>query len=89
MCDICNSIYGHLENCPENQTGNGIFCFWCESRLQDGETYVTFPNKRTYCKECVKSFDLSDLLDALASTDSFDLVERFGILEISKIGDNQ
>lgn len=86
MCDVCQSLYGHLKSCSEMTTENKIACLWCENKLDIGETVITFPNKKTFCKNCVKDFDLSDLLLNSNTQDCFDLVEKFSICEIYEIG---
>ncbi len=85
MCDICNSLFGHLSSCPESSEGSSTYCLWCENRLNPGEEIVTFPSGSVLCRDCVNDFDLSDLCAYLDVDSVFELIEKYGICEIERI----
>lgn len=86
MCDICNSIFGHASGCPEHSSNSGIYCFSCENELDSDEIIATFPNGLTFCRECVRDFDLSDLCENLDVDNAFELIEKFELCEVDRIG---
>lgn len=86
MCDICNSLFGHLSSCPEGETRSGVYCSCCESELEEGEIIATFPNGIVFCGDCLKDFDICDLLDNLDVENVLELCERFELCETTRVG---
>jgi hypothetical protein len=86
MCDICNSLFGHLASCPEASVSSSTYCDFCEMKIGHGEKMVTFPTGQTLCGDCVSSLDLSDLLFLANCENIFDLIEEFGIGDIETVG---
>lgn len=86
MCEFCNSLFGHLSSCPDYSPGTRVYCISCENELDEGEVIVTFPNGVRYCESCVKELDQYELFDLLGVEDAFELVERFELCELRRIG---
>lgn len=86
MCDVCNSLFGHLSDCPEGSSRGGAYCYSCENSLDSDETIATFPNGLVFCSECVRGFDMYDLCLYLDVDNAFELIEKFDICEIAKLG---
>ena len=86
MCDICNSLFGHLPSCPEQSSKSGTYCFWCENKLEADTVIVTLPSGLIVCKECINDFDLSDLLTYLDVDSIFELIEKYDICETETLG---
>ena len=86
MCDICNSLFGHLKSCPERSNRSGVYCVWCENKLGSGDEIVVFPNGTTVCRDCINEFDLSDLLTYLDVDSIFELIDSYELCEIETLG---
>lgn len=86
MCDICNSIFGHLDNCPERSLRSDVYCCACENQLGSDETIVTFPDGSVFCGECVRGFDMYDLCLYLDVDNALELIEKFGVCKITQLG---
>ena len=85
MCDICNSIFGHLSGCPEYSSGSGVYCVSCECELGSDDTVITFPNGQSYCADCVRELELYDLLDCFDVENALELIEKFDLCEITRL----
>ncbi|MBQ2810253.1 MAG: hypothetical protein IJF11_05100 [Clostridia bacterium] len=85
MCDICNSLFGHLSSCPESSGSGHTYCLWCENKLSEGDTIITFPNGSILCKECLGDFDISDLCMYLDVDNVFELIEKFELCDIERL----
>ena len=86
MCDVCNSLFGHLESCPEDRASSGVYCHSCENSLGSDEVIVTFPNGLVFCSECVRGFDMYDLCLYLDVDNAFELIEKFDVCQIETLG---
>ncbi len=86
MCDICNSLFGHLSSCPERSSGSGVYCSSCESELDEGQTLITFPNGKVICDLCARELELYELLDYFEVDNVVELVEAFELCKTIRIG---
>lgn len=86
MCDICNSSFGHLKDCPERSPRSGVFCSACENQLDNGEITVTFPDGSVFCGNCVRDLDMYELCLYLEVDNPLELVEKYDICRVRELG---
>lgn len=77
MCDICNSLFGHLSSCPEGfSDSDGPYCASCESEIGSGEKVVVLCDGRVYCPCCFNSFDIYELCEIFDAESTIELIEK-------------
>ena len=86
MCDICNSLFGHLSSCPERTSRSGVYCSHCESELGEGETLITFPSGKSICGSCARELDVYELLEYFEVSNVIELVEAYELCKTIRIG---
>lgn len=86
MCKICDSIYGHLDSCPDHSPRSDTYCISCECEIENGEPMVVFPKGNVFCKDCVSCLDMHDLCLYLDVDNPFELIQEYGICEITRAG---
>lgn len=88
MCDECFKCICP-DNCPESDEYSAEFgfpelhCHSCASPLYSGEEYLLAGGK-CYCLECVREFDIEDILEICGSDDICELLVDFGF-QLEKI----
>lgn len=86
MCKICSSIYGHSEACPEYSPRSDVFCISCECEIKNDEQIVTFPKGDVFCRDCISCLDMHELCLYLDVDNPFELIEKYEICKVSRVG---
>lgn len=86
MCKICSSIYGHSSACPEYSPRSDVFCVLCECEMQKDEEVVITPKGYVFCRDCLSTLDMHDFCLYFDVDNPFELVEKYNIRQIKRIG---